>query len=168
MYENNLNIHEDSRKVIGWIDKVDFPQLQLYDIDAKVDTGAWSSSLHCHNIVLIERRKRLHIRFNMLDPTHPAYNDKEFTLPVSSVKRVRNSFGQSEDRYFIRTDIVIFDKKYRIELSLRDRGNMNYPVLLGRRLLRKNFIVDVSGENLSYEEKNARKINEDSYIIKKR
>jgi hypothetical protein len=150
-----MNMQENSKSIIGRIDRIDFPELDLYNIETKIDTGARSSAIHCHNIILVEKKKKLFVRFNLLDPTHSAYNEKEFTLPVSSVKRIKSSFGQSEDRYFVKTDIVVFDKIYKIELSLSNRASMTYPVLLGRKLLKNNFIVDVSKKDLSYSKKSA-------------
>jgi hypothetical protein len=138
--------------IIGRKDKVDFPELGLYDIDAKVDTGAYTSSIHCHNIEIIDKDGENKVRFNLLDPSHPMYN-KEFLLPINSKREIKNSFGQVEERYIIKTQVLLFGELFDIELSLTDRSKMEYPVLLGRQLLHNRFSVDVSQIDLSYNQK---------------
>lgn len=142
------------KTIIGRKDKADFPTLDLYDIDVKIDSGAYTSSIHCHNIELIRQNdKTSMVRFNLLDPDHPDYDEKEFLLPVQRIKNVKSSSGAAERRIFIKTDIILFGNSYPIELSLTDRSDMKYPVLLGRRLLKKGFIIDVARINLSYRRK---------------
>lgn len=139
--------------IIGRKDKVDFPELGLYDIDAKIDTGAYTSSIHCHNIQVIDKDGEDRVIFSLLDPSHPFYNDKEFNLPVYAKKEIKNSFGQVEERYIIKTQVLLFGELFDIELSLTDRSKMEYPVLLGRLLLQDRFIVDVSQIDLSHKHK---------------
>ncbi|MGK0448051.1 MAG: hypothetical protein ACJA2M_001834 [Polaribacter sp.] len=64
---------------IGRNDKADFPELSLSDIDVKIDSGAYTSSIHCSNIKEITLNKKALIQFTLLDPDHPFYNNKEFT-----------------------------------------------------------------------------------------
>lgn len=116
--------------IIGRKDKVDFPKLKLYNIDAKIDSGAYTSAIHCNNIKIKRRGEKKYVYFNLLDPSHPHYNHKEIRLPLYKIKTVKNSFGQSEKRYIVVTDIIIFDQKFEIELSLSDRTTMLHPVLL--------------------------------------
>jgi len=136
---------------IGRTDVVDFPDLDLYGISVKIDTGAYTSSIHCQNIRTYTRWGKQYLRFNLLDPEHHAYHEKEFRFTEFSQKAVKNSFGESQERYVINANIVLFGKKYKIELSLSDRGNMRFPVLLGRKVLEQGFVVDVSKVNLSFE-----------------
>jgi len=148
---------QSQKKVIGRKDKVDFPRMRLYDIDAKVDTGAYTSAIHCHNIKITEKDGNKYVSFNLLDPSHPQFNEKRYRMLLHSKKRIKNSFGKSEQRYIIKTTITLFGEKFEIELSLSDRSKMEYPVLLGRKLLKKRFIVDVGKTNVSYKEKNKRR-----------
>ena len=141
--------------ILGRKDRIDFPELDLYDIDAKIDTGAYTSAIHCHNIQLVKGLKsgKRKVRFNLLDPSHPDYNEKLFRIPLHARRRIKNSFGQVEQRYIVKTKVVIFDQKYDIELSLTDRSKMECPVLLGRRFLKNGFIVDINKYNLSNKKK---------------
>jgi hypothetical protein len=146
--------------VIGRKDLVDLPGLQLEEIDAKIDTGAYTSSLHVKKIKAMEREGKPWVRFKLDHPHHPAFNNKEFILPVFAHKNIKNSFGQTELRYIIRTQILLFGKKYYTEFSLTDRSKMECPVLLGRKLLYRKFLVDVSQKNLSFKYKQKRKNKE--------
>ncbi len=137
------------KQIIGRKDVVDFPSLGLFGIHVKIDTGAYTSSIHCHNIKVYKRWGRWFLRFNLLDPDHPRYDEKEIVVTEFDKKIVKNSFGESEERFIIESDILLFQELYSIELTLTDRGNMKYPVLLGRKLLGENFLVDVNQINLS-------------------
>ena len=143
--------------VIERRDKIDLPKLSLYGVDAKIDTGAYTASMHCRNIKVIEKDGVTKIRFNLLDPAHASRSNKRITLPVHAKRRIKNSSGQAEERYIIKTQILLFGQVFDIELSLTDRSGMEYPLLLGRKLLSNRFIVDVAEANLSYKEKLRRK-----------
>lgn len=142
-----------AKLIIGRKDIVDFPDLDLWNIEAKIDTGAYSSSIHCHNILMFRDSGVDMVRFNLLDPSHEEYNGREFTLPVHKIKTVKSSMGESSVRFFIKTSIILYGRKIPIELSLTDRSEMRTPVLLGRKLLKKGFLVDCTKVNLSFKEK---------------
>lgn len=141
------------KRLIGRADKADFPQLMLNNIDVKVDTGAYSGSIHCEHIEQIEVEGKRKIRFRLLDKSHPEYNKKTFEYSNYRQKRVKNSFGVSEKRFVIETLIVLFGEAFLTEFTLSERGEMKYPVLIGRKLLNRNFIVDTARTNLSFKEK---------------
>lgn len=140
-------------KVIGRNDKVDFPELLLADVAIKVDTGAYTSTIHSHAIHEVEKEGEKYLEFKLLDPTHPQFNDLVFKVKDYSVKRVKSSFGDMEERFIIQTKIRIFGEEHPIALSLSNRGDMKYPILLGRKFINKRFVVDTSQRNLSYLQK---------------
>jgi hypothetical protein len=125
---------------IGRRETIDFPELGLYGIIAKVDTGAYTTALHCHDI----REEKGVLYFKLLDPTHPDYNEQEQLFSDYFQKEIKNSFGEVEKRYMIKTTVKIGSKRIKSVISLTDRGTMRYPVLIGRKLLKNRFIVDVS------------------------
>jgi hypothetical protein len=133
------------KEVIGRTVLVDLPRLGFASIPAKTDTGAYYCSLHCHFInIKIEDGKRV-LCFNLLDPSHPEYQDRTIFYRRKFIeKQIKNSFGDSESRFLIHTAVRIHNRRIRAWISLTDRGNMKYPMLLGSRLLRNKFIVDVS------------------------
>lgn len=136
-------------KTIGRVESIDIPEWDLFDIDAKVDTGAYTSSLHAHHISPITGKGKEYVSFYLLDPSHPAYNNRKLTVPVHKQKSVKSSNGIIQQRFIISTEIKIFDKLIPVQLSLTDRSEMKYPLLLGRRLLKNRFLVDVSKTNCS-------------------
>jgi hypothetical protein len=125
---------------IGRRETIDFPELGLYGIIAKVDTGAYTTALHCHDI----REEKGVLYFKLLDPTHPDYNQQEQKFSDYFQKEIKNSFGEVEKRFMIKTTVKIGSKRIKSVISLTDRGTMRYPVLIGRKLLKNRFIVDVS------------------------
>jgi hypothetical protein len=141
------------KRIIGKKDKADFPLLGLSNIDIKIDTGAYTSSIHCHEITteIIEGIKM--VNFKLLDPSHAEYNHKYLSAPIHKEKKVKSSIGKAEKRYIIKSNMVLFGKNYVIQLSLTNRGSMRYPVLIGRKLLNNKFLVDTSQSNLSFNHK---------------
>ena len=139
---------------IGRSDKADFPELSLLDIDLKVDSGAYTSSIHCTNIQEIILKNELHVQFTLLDPTHPLFNNTVFKTKKYTSKAVKSSNGITEIRFLIATEIIIFGQQFPIELTLTERKEMKFPILLGRKFLKNKFIIDTTKKNLSYKLKN--------------
>jgi hypothetical protein len=142
---------------IGRKDRIDLPELGLSNIEAKIDTGAYGSALHCHKIEVVMRSGREVLSFKVLDPSHSEYEGITYFFDKFSQKVVRSSSGLEEKRYTIKTKMVIFDKAYSLVFSLTNRENMRYPVLIGRRFLSNGFLVDVSRKYLSFKQKNKQK-----------
>jgi len=138
-------------QTIGRIDKIDIPEFGLTDIPAKIDTGANRSSIHCSEI--------RHHRDNGVDeitfhiPLDSSHGTNTFHATSFFKKKIKSSSGHVEDRYIIRTSIILFGRKIKTSFSLTDRTEMKYPVLLGRKLMKSRFIVDVSQEYLSFKYK---------------
>ncbi|MEN8787729.1 MAG: RimK/LysX family protein [Flavobacteriales bacterium] len=143
------------KKTIGRKDILDFPRLKLENIDVKIDTGAYSSSIHCRDIKLGKRNDKEVISFVLLDPSHEKYHGKRFTSSTFKEKLVKSSNGISEKRYVITSDVLIFGEKYKVELSLTERGEMRFPILIGRKLLMGKFLVDTAKTDLSFKNKNS-------------
>ncbi len=135
---------ERPKLTAGRREKVDFPDLGLFGLTAKLDTGAYTTALHCSHV----RIESGILVFRLLDETHPEYQGREHRFSEFDRKQVRNSFGEEELRYIVRTRIRMGSRTIKSIVSLSDRGNMRYPVLIGRRLLHGRFLVDVSLENV--------------------
>ncbi|MDP3313875.1 RimK/LysX family protein [Lutibacter sp.] len=131
--------------LIGRTDVVDFPKLDLLGIDIKIDSGAYTSSIHCHHI--IEENNILKCLF--LDPKHQDFHQKPLIFSDFKQKNVKSSNGVVEKRYLIKTEILIFNRIRAIELTITERGSMRFPVLLGRKFLSRKFIIDTSKKDLS-------------------
>jgi len=134
------------KKVIGKREIVSILDLELFDLDVKIDTGADSNSLHCDDIFVDDDN---FVHFTLLDKIHPAYHTKRMKMPLHKLKKVKSSNGTVQLRASIKVDILFFDKRYRTVVSLTNRADMKYPMLMGRRFLDSRFIVDVSQEYLT-------------------
>ena len=125
-----------------------FTRLGIFNFEAKVDTGAGSSVLHCesYEIKIIDNQKWIvcHIIINF-----KTQELRIFQFPVYKEKIVKSSFGHKEKRYYILTKAKLYNQLFDIKLSFRDRSSMRYPMLLGKSFLSKKFIVDVSRSNVS-------------------
>lgn len=97
-------------KIIGRTDKADFPELDLVDIYIKVDTGAFTSSIHSHDIKEVEIDGEKYIEFKLLDPSYSKYDSRIFKTKNYEEVAVKSSFGDVEQRYIVNTNIVIFDQ----------------------------------------------------------
>lgn len=139
--------------VLGRTDKADFPEFDLVDVDVKIDTGAFTSTLHCHSIVEVSTDLGNGIQFCVLDPEHQKFNNLQIISYNYELKTIKSSNGITEPRYVIKSSITIFGNTYNIDLTLADRRNMRYPILLGRSILKQHFLVDVAKKNLSYKKK---------------
>ena len=147
-----------NKKILGSSDKIDFPELGLENIGCKIDTGAESSSIHCHHVRIREINGEDVLVFRLLDPKHKAYVKKDCTTKHFKEKRVKNSFGDKEYRYFVKLKIKLFNETIEAEFSLANRSDMTFPVLLGKKLLHQHFLVDVAQKNLSYNAKKNNKL----------
>jgi len=140
-------------QILGRSDRVDLPGLGLYNIHAKIDTGAFTSSLHCSRAEIVNGE----LEFVLLDDEHPEFTGMKFVFREYTERDVKNSFGVAERRYVIITTIKIFDEEIKTEFSLSDRDALRFPILLGRKILRDRFLIDVTKKNLSYRNNRARK-----------
>lgn len=136
---------------IGRVDKADFPDLSLLDIDIKIDSGAYTSSIHCSNIKEVHLENAQYLKFTLLDPEHEFYNHKEFTFKNYTSKIVKSSNGIAEQRFMIQTSIFIFNQSFPIYLTLSERKDMKFPILIGRKFLNKKFIIDTAKKNISHK-----------------
>lgn len=129
-------------RLIGRREYVAFPLLNLNHIEAKIDTGAYTSSLHCDEIELRNNQQTLY--FSIIDDSQVPGVKKEFEFTEFTTKKIKNSFGEMEERFIIRTIIKIGKKNVWARISLSNRDNMRYPVLIGRKPLKGKFLIDVN------------------------
>ena len=130
--------------VVGWREHIALPRLGVKRIDAKVDTGARTSSLHAFDIETYERDGHLRVRFGV----HPRRGDDETEVRcdarVLGERDVTNSGGFTENRIVIRTLLHIGAHQWPIEMNLTDRSTMGYRMLLGRTAMHHRIWVDPS------------------------
>jgi hypothetical protein len=136
-------------QILGRYDRVDLPELGLSDVHAKIDTGAYTCSLHCRQAEVVDGK----LEFILLDQEHPEFTGMKFTFPQYEKRDIKNSFGEVEKRFVITTSIKIYEEVIVTEFSLSNRGSLKFPILIGRKILRDRFLIDVKMKNLSFREK---------------
>lgn len=138
-------------KILGRSDRVDLPGLGLTGIHAKIDTGAYTCSLHCSRAELIDGI----LEFVLLDEEHPEFTGMKFQFKEFTQREIKNSSGEAEQRFVIKTTVRIHHRTIRAEFSLSDRDKLRFPVLLGRKILRNRFLIDVTEKDLSFKSRRA-------------
>lgn len=133
---------------IGRTEIIDLPELGMYNINSKIDTGAETSVLHCEDFEVFEKDGQRYISCHII-PNLDKEEILTLTFPVHRERVVKSSFGQTETRHIFLTKVRMFSKLYDIKLSLRDRSSMSYPMLLGRNFISGKFLVDVAKKNLA-------------------
>ena len=123
---------------VGWRELVHLPELALSSIPAKIDTGARTSSLHGKVIEEFERDGQKMVRFAV------DFDGKEQVCEAVhvDVRGITSSNGETQYRYVIKTPLKIGEVEFRAEISLADRSDMKFPMLIGRSSLRRRFVVD--------------------------
>lgn len=127
---------------VGWREWVALPLLGIDKIKAKVDTGARSSSLHAFDVNVVHRRGKDIVRFRV----HPLQRDSDQTVEAEAelleFRKVTSSTGHATMRPVICTEIVVLGQRFPIELTLAQRDEMGFRMLLGREAVRARFLVD--------------------------
>lgn len=141
--------------VIGWREIVALPELGIKEIKAKVDTGARSSSLHAFDLEYSKRGRKEYVTFKV----HPLQRNSKKVIKskaeVLEYRRIKSSNGQISKRPVIVTPITLLDQTWLIELTLANRDEMGFRMLMGRESFRGRMLVDA---NKSYYGKKSVKI----------
>lgn len=132
-------------QIIGRVEPISILDLELFDLDAKIDTGAYSNSLHCDDIFVDDSN---FVHFRLLDKIHPSYHNKRVKMPLLKIKSVKSSNGVVQTRASIKVKVEFAGKIYQTVVSLTSRADMKYPMLIGRKFLQNRFLVDVSKKNI--------------------
>lgn len=130
------------KRVIGWREWVQLPELGVLEMKAKVDTGADNSSLHAFNLERFSKDGVDYVRFEI----HPKRRTRKPAIrceaPVATEKKVKNPGGRTELRPVIRTQVIVAGVEVEALVNLTSRDDMGFRMLLGRRTIRKTFMVD--------------------------
>jgi hypothetical protein len=146
-----------SKKVIGWREWVKLPGLDISKIKVKVDTGARTSSIHAIDLIYFKKSGKDYVRFKV----HPIQkNSKKVVRCVAKVlefRNVKSSNGHTQKRPVIVTPIELLGEVWEIEITLTNRDEMGFRMLLGRESIKKKFLVDVSSSFFSEKQKEIKK-----------
>jgi hypothetical protein len=144
---------EGEKTIIGRREIANLPQFGLNHVDVKVDSGAYTSSIHVSSCKEVELEGTTLLEVIFLDENHSAFDNEKHYFQDYRIKKVKSSNGHEQLRYFIKCTIELLGRKIKTEFSLTERKGMRYPILLGRKLLNKRFIIDTSLVNVSKKTK---------------
>lgn len=128
-----------SPRIIGRAEKVNFPEMGVEGVAARIDTGAktsavWASNIQCQDGVL---------SFALFDQSSSLYTGEQYTTGDFEELIVASSNGIAQHRYKVKLLVKLRGKKIRAWFTLADRSQQVYPVLIGRNVLMGKFVVDV-------------------------
>lgn len=135
-------MNRDLRRTAGWREWVGLGELGIPAIKAKLDTGARTSAIHAFNVEPYERGGELRVRFSV----HPDQKDDSIAVDcdekVIDIRAVSNPGRRREKRYIIRTELSLGGESWPIDLSLTDRDEMGFRLLIGRTAMHGRLLVD--------------------------
>jgi hypothetical protein len=135
---------EVAQAVVGWREWVALPQAGVDWVKAKIDTGARSSSIHAFDLEVFEQDDREWVRFSIHPWQRSDDEAHELTLPVLDRREVRSSNGQTEQRYAVAMDVTLAGRTITTVMTLSNRDEMGFRMLIGREALERGFLVDSS------------------------
>lgn len=135
-------------QVYGWREKILIDGIEN-EIFAKLDTGAYTSSIHAEEKELFERDGKKWVRFIVTEPSRKNSPRVLIEAPLVRIARIKNPGAESETREVVRLAFKIGDRKLRGDFTLNDRSNMNSAVLIGRVTIRELGWIDPARTNLA-------------------
>lgn len=134
--------------IVGNLEKCDLPELKIKDLHVRVDTGAKTSSLHVDNIMPFTKSGKRWVAYDIHPDMHNVERIIHCESAVHDQRKVKSSNGRSEKRYVIQTLFRLLDDTWPIEITLTDRSDMSYLMLLGREGMKNKLLVDPSQQFL--------------------
>ncbi|MEW2008782.1 ATP-dependent zinc protease [Microbacterium sp. NPDC078814] len=140
MYQVSRSTH--SNTLTGWREWVSLPDLGVDWIKAKIDTGARTSSLHAFDIQEFERDGEAWVRFRV-KPWQDSQEDAVVVeSPIHDRRAVRSSSGHAQERLVVQLMMRLVDREVMAEVTLSNRDEMGFRMLIGREALRRGYVVD--------------------------
>ena len=129
------------KRVVGWKEHAALPDLNVKNVIAKIDTGANLASIDAADIKIVSRDKVKYVKFKVMKRNNTV---RKTSAPLEGYKRIKSSNGDVERRPYIKTTLLLDGITKKIELTLTDRGPMEYTMLIGRKALGRRWVVNPS------------------------
>lgn len=128
--------------IIGAVEEVQLPD-QKISLNARIDTGATTTSINAQNIKKFERDGKKWVKFEI-------HNEKgklaSIEKPVSRMVNIKRHGAEDQIRYAVKLKLKLGKINIVSEVTLADRSKFTFPLLIGRSFLTDMAIVDVSKE----------------------
>ena len=129
------------KRVVGWKENAALPDLNVKNVIAKIDTGANLASIDAADIKIVSRDKVKYVKFKVMKRNNTV---RKTSAPLEGYKRIKSSNGDVERRPYIKTTLLMDGITKKIELTLTDRGPMEYTMRIGRKALGRRWVVNPS------------------------
>lgn len=149
----------ENKVIVGALEECDLPELHIFSLNMRVDTGAKTSSLHVDNIQLDERDGESWVSFDIHPDIHNVSRVVRRTARLKQERTIKSSNAEREKRYVIETTICMGTRNWPIEVTLTDRSSMTYLMLLGREAMKGRLLVDPDKEYLLGKNEKASELN---------
>ena len=133
-----------NKSIIGWREWVSLPELDVQAINAKIDTGARTSALHAFRIRPFKKGGQTYVEFFVHPVQRRRTPEIRCALPVLEERKITSSNGRSEMRYVVETSVCIGNEILNIEITLTNRDELGFRMLVGREAIRGQYVVDPS------------------------
>lgn len=132
----------DQRLIVGWREWAQLPEFGVELIKVKIDTGAKTSAIHAFDISPFTYMGNDWVQFDI----HPI-QDNDLIIhtcacPLVDYRWITSSTGHRQRRFVIQTSLRIGGFSSRIEISLANRDEMGFRMLIGRNALKGDLLVD--------------------------
>ncbi|MEN8956900.1 MAG: RimK/LysX family protein [Flavobacteriales bacterium] len=130
------------KKIIGREEWCSFPQLHIPAINARVDSGAKTSSIQASEVEIIEKKGEKWARFTVVPLEDNIENKIICEAKLVGQKMIKSSSGIAEERYIIQAELTLGEDTFEIELSLANRNTMKFKMLLGRQAMSGRYLIN--------------------------
>lgn len=137
-----------SKLIVGCLEVCGLPDFGIDDLKVRIDTGAKTSSLHVDGISICKIGGKTGVQFYLHPEVHNVDKTIECKALLKDIRRIKSSNGEIQSRYVVETTLLLGGKSWPIELTLSDRSDMSYLMLLGREGMKDLLLVDPSGSFL--------------------
>ncbi len=133
--------------IIGRAEHIDVVGIAI-GVPAKVDSGAFRSAIHAKNITIKQKDGKDILTCELLGhKCSPIV--RRFETEIYNTVTITNSFGQDEKRYEVTLRVKLGPKSFNTSFTLADRSNNLFPILVGRKILKNRYLVDVSKSTIN-------------------
>ena len=139
-----IGIIMNNKMIIGNTEALCLPELGITGLHTRVDTGAKTSSLHVDNLLCFKEDGERYVEFDLHPDVYHLEETVRCTAKLKTSKKIKSSNGEVETRCVIETLLRIGGEQWLIDLTLSNRQDMTYMMLLGRQGMSNKVIVDPS------------------------
>ena len=126
----------------GWREWVQLSDVGIPWIKAKLDTGARTSAIHAYQIEPFQKDDVSWVRFRVRPWQESTEDETIVECAVHDVRSIRSSSGHVQERYVVKMRLVMLGRRVTAEVTLTNRDQMGFRMLIGRQALRRGFAVD--------------------------